>query len=335
MKAIVMTEPGGVDRLKMMDFPDPDAPKPGHILVHLAAAGVNPIDTKIRTRGPFYPDALPCILGCDGAGEVVAVGQGSNYQPGDRVWYFHGGIGQAPGNYAEYHELPQTIARPMPDSLSGIQAAAGPLVIITAWEALYDRARLVSGQTLFIPGGAGGVGHIAIQLAKQRGARVITSVSNESKADFVRQLGADEIIRYDQQDPVERVMDLTRGRGADVVFDTLGGDVFDQCIQCTAHYGDLVTLLDPGTRPLKEARNRNIRISFTFILIPMLRNLPEALAHQGAILDQCAQWIDQGRLKIHVSHQLPLAQAADAHRLIEQGHTQGKIVLLPPIRPPG
>lgn len=329
MKAVLMPEPGPCSLLSIDEIDEPAITKTTQIKVRLRAAGVNPIDTKLRNHGLFYPDGLPAVLGCDGAGEVVETGSNVNrFKPGDRVWFCHGGLGGDQGNYAEYQILDQEIARPMPSSTDFDTAAAAPLVLITAWEALFDRARLKDGQTVLIHAGAGGVGHVAIQLAKIRGARVLTTVSDDQKAGFVKSLGADEVVNYKTDNLVERVNELTDGRGADVVFDTVGPEVFKQSIPCTAHYGDLVTILDPGTgMEFKEARTRNLRIGFTLMLTPMLRNLPDARAHHSEILDQCAQWIDQGRLRIEVSQRLPLEQAAKAHEMIEAGHTMGKIVL--------
>ena len=171
---------------------------------------------------------------------------------------------------------------------------------------------------------------MAIQLAKSAGARVLTTVSSAAKADFVKGLGADEAIIYPDEDFVEAVDRLTEGRGAEVVLDTVGPEVFRQSIPAVAHYGDLVTLLDPGSEVhWKEARNRNLRIAFTLMLTPMLRDLPEARAHQAQILCECGKLIEAGRLRIEVAGSRSLEQAAEAHRQIEAGHTQGKWVLRP------
>jgi NADPH2:quinone reductase len=234
------------------------------------------------------------------------------------------------GNYTEVTLVDEAACSLKPAGLSFEAAAAGPLVLITAWEALFDRARLQAGQTVLIHGGAGGVGHVAIQLAKSIGARVLTTVSTIQKAEFVKGLGADEAILYPEMDFVAEVNRLTDDRGADVVLDTVGPAVFQQSIPAVAHYGDLVTLLDPGTDiNWKEARNRNLRIAFTLMLTPLLRDLPSARAHHGQILAECGRLIESGRLRIDVARTLPLEQAAEAHRQIEMGHIQGKLVLRP------
>lgn len=327
-----MTAAGDAAVLRLADIPEPVIERPTQVKVRLHAAGVNPVDTKIRRRGLFCPGALPAVLGCDGAGTVVAVGADvTRLEVGDEVWFCHGGLGAEQGNYAEFTVIDQSIARRRPVKVGVDAAAAAPLVLITAWEALYDRARLQRDQTVLIHAGAGGVGHVAIQLAKLRGARVFATVGSADNATFVRHLGADEVINYREHDFVAAVNELSGGRGADVVLDTVGGDTFQRSIDAVAHYGDLVTLLEPGTDiSWKEARNRNLRIGFVLMLTPLLRDLPQARAHHGEILDACREWIDAGRLRVEVSRRWPLAQAADAHRWIEQGHASGKVVLTMP-----
>jgi NADPH2:quinone reductase len=321
MKAIHMTAVGGPEVLTQVDTAQPE-PGPGEVKVRLRAAGVNPIDTKLRARGLFYEQALPAVLGCDGAGTVESLGSGvSGLRPGDAVWFCHGGLGREPGNYAEATVVPAGVARRKPAALSFEQAAAAPLVLITAWEALFDRAGLRSGQTVLIHGGAGGVGHVAIQLARHAGARVCTTVGDDSHAQMVRSLGAET---------VDAVLEWTYGRGVDVALDIMGGQVLSDTFGAMAHYGSVVTLLDPGNAvDWKAARNRNLRIGFELMLTPMLLDLPEARAQQGDILDRCAALCDAGALTIAVSATLPLAQAAQAHKLIETGHTHGKLVLVP------
>jgi NADPH2:quinone reductase len=328
MKAILMTAVGGPEVLSLSDIDEPQITSPTGIKVKLHAAGVNPIDTKVRRNGLFFPNALPAVLGCDGAGEVVAVGaEVDRFKPGDKVWFCHGGLGREQGNYAEYTVLDQRWAAMMPTTLTFSEAAAAPLVLITAWGALYDRGGLQAGQTVLIHAGAGGVGHVAIQLAKLKGARVITTVSSERKADFVRALRADEVIDYRRNDVADAVNQLTAGQGCDLVFDTVGPSVFEQSIPATAHFGRLVTILDPGALNWGEARMRNLTIGFELMLTPMLRDLHEARDKQITMLNHCADFIDQGRLKIHLSEQMALKDAAEAHKRIEDGHTQGKIVL--------
>lgn len=327
MQAIHMTAAGGVEVLEPREVAVPELTADDQVLVRLRAAGVNPVDTKIRARGPLTA-SLPAVLGCDGAGVVAVAGSAvTHVAEGDAVWFCHGGLGGPAGNYAEYAVVPGHVARPKPRAFGFVHAAAAPLVLITAWEALFDRALAGPGKVVLIHGGAGGVGHVAIQLAKHAGARVITTVGGRDRAEFVCGLGADEVIYYKEQDFVAEVNRLTGGRGVDIALDTQGGGVFQRTVDAVAHYGDLVTLLDPGAAQWQEARNRNLRIGLVLMLTPMLRDLPAARAHHGEILDACAGLAHEGRLHIHVSHTFPLAEAAAAHACLEGGHMQGKAVL--------
>lgn len=329
MKAVLMTAPGAPEVLQLQQVPNPSSPGDTELLIRLKAAGINPIDTKLRQRGTFYPDKMPAILGCDGAGIVEAVGAGvENFRPGDEVYFCWGGLGDRYGNYAEYTLIDERFVAQKPASLSFAAAAAAPLVLITAWESLYDRGRLEAGRKALIHAGAGGVGHVAIQLAKLQGANVCTTVSSPEKADFVRSLGADEVIFYHQTDFVGATLDWTQGEGVDLAFDTIGGDIFAKSFPAVKIYGDIVTILEPDAKTSwKVARSRNLRISLELMLTPMLQGLVEDLQHQAKILSQCARLIDEGNLKIHLNKTFPLEAAADAHRLLESGSMMGKIVL--------
>lgn len=330
MKCILMADVGSPDVLQLAEVERPRIAGDSQVLVRLHAAGVNPVDTKLRSRGTYYPERMPAILGCDGAGVVEAVGAAvRDFQPGDEVYYCYGGIGGAPGNYAEYNVVEQAVLARKPATVDFATAAAAPLVLITAWEALHDRARMAAGQSVLIHAGAGGVGHVAIQLAKAAGCRVITTVSSDAKAAFVSGLGADHVLRYDREDVVNRALELTDGRGVEIAFDTVGGKVFQGCFAATRPYGDIVSLLQPGAdTDWKVARMRNQRVSLELMLSPLYYGWTEALRHHGAILGECASLFDSGRLTLHLDRTLPLAEAAQAHRLLEQGGMTGKIALL-------
>jgi NADPH:quinone reductase len=330
VKAVLITAPGNPEVLQVQEVPNPTSPGATELLIRLKAAGINPIDTKLRQRGTFYPDKMPAILGCDGAGIVEAVGAAvQQFRPGDEVYFCYGGLGDRFGNYAEYTVVDERFVARKPKSLSFAEAAAAPLVLITAWESLYDRGRLEAGRKVLIHAGAGGVGHVAIQLAKLQGAEVCTTVSSPEKADFVRQLGADKVIFYTQTDFVPAALDWTEGEGVDLAFDTVGGDIFSKTFPAVRVYGDIVTILEPDAKTnWKVARSRNLRISLELMLTPMLQGLVEDLKHQAKILSQCARLIDEGKLKIHLAKTFPLEAAADAHRLLETGSMLGKIALI-------
>ena len=329
MRAVQMTAVGAPEVLQAVDLAEPEITSPTQIKVRLHAAGINPIDTKIRSKGLFYGAQPPAILGCDGAGEVVACGdQADRFNMGDRVWFCHGGLGREPGNYAGYTVLEQAEAEPMPASIDYPHAAAGPLVLITAWEALFDQARLQTGENVLIHAGAGGVGHVAIQLAKVRGAKVLATAGTPESMALCRELGADEVIDYRNEDVIARTHELTGGEGVQVCLEGAGPQVFRDSIALMAPYGRLVTLLDPGADlDLSAARSKNLQIAFTLMLTPMLMDLPGPRAHQGEILRECAALIDDDRLRLHVSQTFPLEQATAAHEQIASGHTHGKLVL--------
>lgn len=330
MKAIVFETPGSASVLRLQDIPAPTIQTESEVLVRLRAAGVNPIDTKLRSRGTFYPEKTPHLLGCDGAGIVEAVGAAvQSFQVGDEVFFCNGGLGGLMGTYAEFAVVDERFLAIKPAALSFVEAAAAPLVLITAWESLYDRGRLQAGQKVLIQAGAGGVGHVAIQLASLQGAEVCTTVSSEAKAEFCKSLGADLVILYKNTDVVDDVLTWTQGQGVDLAFDTVGGETFYQTVPAVKIYGDLVTILepDPALGNLKTARMRNLRISLELMLTPMLQGLGEEQEQQAHILQQCAGLCDRNLLKIHVSKTFPLAQAGAAHELLETGSVTGKIVL--------
>jgi NADPH:quinone reductase len=332
MKAIIFEQPGDPDVLTMQDWPEPRIQQPTEILIQLKAAGVNPIDTKLRHRGTFYPERMPAILGCDGAGIIVAVGEQARwFEVGEEVFFCSGGLGAETGTYAEYAVVDQRSVALKPKSLSFAEAAAMPLVTITAWEALRDRAKFQDVKRVLIHGGAGGVGHVAVQIAKFSGAKVCTTVSSDAKASFVKQLGAELAINYRQTDFVAAVLDWTEGEGVDLVLDTVGGKTFEQSFAATRVYGDVVTLLEPAPETnWKIARNRNLRVSFELMLTPLLQGLVPALQNQVGILKNIDSWINfyPYQFKVHLEKTFPLGAAADAHRFLEAGSVTGKVCLL-------
>ena len=330
MKAILMTAAGNPDVLQLRDIAKPELPSPHHLRVMLAAAGVNPLDTKLRAKPVYYPDKLPAILGCDGAGTVEETGSAvTRFKVGDAVYFCNGGIGDEPGCYAEYTTLHEEYCAAKPANLSLEDAAALPLVLLTAWEALVERANLQTGQTLLIHAAAGGVGHIAVQLAHHLGANIAATVGDEKKLGLVHGLGAEKIIEYREQDFVQETLDWTQGRGADVVFDTVGGETFLRSLNAVRIGGKLVTLLSTplALADTQLARLRNLSLCYELMLTPQVMNLHDERVRQRRILEEGAKLVEAGRLGVLVSHKLPLQQAALAHRMIEAGGMTGKIVL--------
>jgi NADPH2:quinone reductase len=331
MDGIVMTGVGGLEVLQKTSLPQPTITAPNQVLIRVKAAGVNPIDLKIRQRGSLLGESYPILLGCDGAGIVEEVGaQVQDFKVGDEVYYLWGGLGQPhTGNYATYAVVPDHMVALKPKNLSFAEAGAVPLPLITAWEALYDRCHLQAGDRVMIQAGAGGVGHLAVQLAKLLGAEVATTVSSQDKASLARKLGADLPIIYPHTDQLAAINEWTGGKGVDVSFDTVGGEVFFTCCAMTKLYGDVATILAPDftVGDLKHSRNYNLRISLVLMLSPTLLNDQAAQIAQGQILRQASQLFEQHKLSVHLSQTFPLAEAALAHQVIATGSTTGKIAL--------
>lgn len=329
MKAVRLRAAGDTENLVLEDIPEPKVQSPRMMRVRLHAAGINPVDTKLRRSGTYYPDRLPAVLGCDGAGVVDAVGSAvTRFRIGDPVFFFNGGIGAAQGNYAEYTLVDERHAVAKPDNVDFATAAATPLVFLAAWEALFDRAGLIKDQTVLIHAGTGGVGHVAIQLARRAGARVLTTVSDRTKAEYAQQLGADRAVDYRDEDFVRAVLAATGDRGADVVFDTVGGDTLSRSTAVVRVGGTLVTLLKPEAgMDWDTARLRNLRVAFELMLTPMHLGLEGLREHQTEILRCAAEMLQRGELTVRVAQRFPLAQAAQAHQRIEAGGVMGKLVL--------
>jgi len=328
MKAILIKSVGDPKVLEVADIPKPEINNENEVLVKIKAAGVNPIDAKLR--GGLYPlNNFPAVLGCDGAGIVEGVGnEVTKFKIGDPVYYFHGGVDGIQGNYTEYKVLNQHFIAHKPKSIDFFESAALPLVAITAWEALFIHANLKKDKSVFINGAAGGVGHVAIQLAKYKKAKVFASVSSDEKNIFVSKLGVDHVINYKKENVSDEILKLTNNKGIDIVLDSVGGDEIEKIIPAISHYGKIVTLLQPNNKiNWSNARFRNINLSFEVMLSPLLFNLKNKQIKQTKILQKCANLIDNKNLKIHINNVMPLKWAAKAHKKIEAGHTMGKIVL--------
>ncbi|MEU9699405.1 NADP-dependent oxidoreductase [Streptomyces sp. NPDC047981] len=304
MRAIAATAWGGPEVLAETRVARPE-PGPTEILVRVHAAGINPADWKIRATGGFGPWGEPPILGFDVSGVVEAVGLGVTlYAPGDEVF----GMPQFPqqaGGYAEYVAAPARHFARKPAGLSHVEAAALPLAGLTAWQALVETAGLRAGQRVLVHAAAGGVGHLAVQIAKARGAHVIGTAS-AAKHDFLRSLGVDEPIDYTTTDFATAVRDV------DIVLDCYGGDYGTRSLPVLRDGGSLVTLPSPLDAPAPE---RGIRTGFTLV------------EPDYAGLLALAELVEAGRLRPEVDTVLPLAEAAKAHALGESGRTRGKLVL--------
>ncbi|MBC3776516.1 MULTISPECIES: zinc-dependent alcohol dehydrogenase family protein [Pseudomonas] len=316
MKAMILKAFGGPESFELSDVPKP-VPQAGQVLVRVHATSINPLDYQVR-RGD-YPELvpLPAITGHDVSGVVEAVGPGvTAFTPGDEVWYTPQ-IFDGQGSYAQYHVAAESIIARKPASLSHLEAASLSLVGGTVWEALTVRAALRVGESILIHGGAGGVGHVAIQLAKAIGARVFTTV-REANADFARSMGADVVIDYTQEDYVEAIMRETAGHGVDVVFDTIGGDTLTRSPDALAQLGRIVSIVDI-TQPqnLVQAWGKNASYHFVF-----------TRQNRGK-LDELSALVDRGQLRPHVGAVYSLADIPLAHARLESPNNGllGKIAI--------
>ena len=316
MKAMILKSFGGPDSFELSDVPKP-VPQAGQVLVRVHATSINPLDYQVR-RGD-YPDLvpLPAITGHDVSGVVEAIGPGvSAFAPGDEVWYTPQ-IFDGQGSYAEYHVAADSIIARKPAALSHLEAASLSLVGGTVWEALTVRAVLRVGESILIHGGAGGVGHVAIQVAKAMGARVFTTV-REANADFVRSLGADVVIDYTQEDYVEAIMRETAGHGVDVVFDTIGGDTLSRSADALAQLGRVVSIVDIAQpQNLVQAWGKNASYHFVF-----------TRQNRGK-LDELSALVERGQLRPHVGAVYSLAEIPLAHARLESANNGllGKIAI--------
>ncbi|MCE4059552.1 zinc-dependent alcohol dehydrogenase family protein [Pandoraea sputorum] len=316
MKAVVLKSFGGPESFALEDVPTP-VPHAGQVLVRVHATSINPLDYQVR-RGD-YPDLvpLPSITGHDVSGVVEAFGPGvTGFSVGDEVWYTPQ-IFDGPGSYAEYHVADERIVGKKPPSLTHLEAASLPLVGGTAWEALVERAALRVGESVLVHGGAGGVGHVAIQLAKAMGARVFTT-ARVANVPFVSEMGADIVIDYEKEDYVDVILRETNGHGVDVVFDTIGGDTLSRSPDVLAQLGRVVTIVDIAQpQNLVQAWGKNASYHFVF-----------TRQNRGK-LDELSALVERGQLRPHVGAVYSLADIPAAHALLERRNNglRGKIAI--------
>lgn len=309
MRAVVAEQAGGPEVLTLREVPRP-VPRLTEILVRVRAAGVNPTDWKTRAGGGLASRSFPTILGYDVAGVVEEVGPGvTMYKPGDEV------LGMPlfptpPGAYAEYVAAPGRHFVRKPAALSFEEAAGLPLAALTAWQGLFDTANLSAGQRVLIHAAAGGVGHLAVQIAKSAGAYVIGTAS-AAKHEFVRGLGADEVIDYRTEDFAE----VLREHPVDVVFDPIAGDYSARSLSVLKDDGALVSILPVPAAAAEIARGRGIDTGFTLVE-------PDRLG-----LTALVRLVEEGRLRVQIDSVYPLTEAAEAHRRGETNGASGKIVL--------
>ena len=313
MKACTIEKFGGRDQLKITDLPTPEAGD-GEVLIRIHAAGVNPVDWKIREGRliDMFPHVFPLILGWDLAGVIEAVGHSARrFAPGDEVYAYARRPVAQNGTYAEYIALPESYVTHKPANLSMPEAASIPLTALTAYQALFDAGRLNEGQSVFILGASGGVGSSAVQLAAVKGARIIALASSRNR-DYLKSLGAETVIDYERGDFIQSLGEVVPN-GVDLVFDCHGGDTLERGQLCARVGGSLVSITEMVDE--ESLRQRDVRFAFTFVE----PNVPQ--------LDHIRELIQSGRFRANVTQAFTLDQVAKAHEKIETGHTRGKIVL--------
>ena len=327
MKAIAIQRFGAPTVFQTLDVLKPSV-LPGHVLIRVAATSVNPVDMKIREGvvADIAPD-FPAIVHGDVAGVVEAVGEGVEHlQVGDAVYGCAGGVRGTGGALAEYMLADADLVALKPVSLTMAEAAALPLVSITAWEGLIDRVQVRPGQTVLIYGSTGGVGHIAVQLAKWAGARVYALVSSEEKAAIARQLGADVTINYRQTSVADWVAQHTDGRGFDIVFDTVGNDNLPNAFQAARINGTVVSLVSLSRQDLTLLHAKGLTLHLVYMLLPLLTGCDRP--YHRHILTRVAELVDQGQLRPRLdAKSFDFEAVAAAHAHAGSGHAVGKVVL--------
>jgi NADPH:quinone reductase len=318
---IEIAETGDADVMRLVEREVP-TPGPGEILVEVAAAGVNFVDTYRRSG--LYPHDLPLVLGSEGAGDVIAAGEGAGFAVGDRVAW-----GTGLGSYGTHACIPADIAVMVPDGLDLDLAAAVMLQGMTAHYLAWSTFPLESQHTALVYAAAGGVGRLLVQLAKRRGARVIACTSTAEKSAEVERLGADEVILYRDVDLPEMVRELTGGVGVDVAYDSIGRATFEASLACLRLRGTLVSYGNASGPVEPFGMLRLAQAGSVYATRPRLQDYAATRSElewrAGAILDL----VHQGGLEVHIHGRYPLAEAARAHRDLESGTTVGKLLLIP------
>ena len=314
MRAAVIEKFGPPEVMEIRDIERPK-PGPGEVLVRVVASGVNPVDYKVRASGTWANVPFPAVIGYDVSGVVEECGPGvSGLKAGDEVYFTPEIFGNAHGSYAEYTVARADIVAKKPAGLDHEQAAAIPLAGGTAWEAVIRRLAIRLGETILIHGGAGGVGHFAVQFAKAAGARVIATAGPDNQ-DFLRELGADVAVDYKTQDVAKVAKEATGGKGLDAVFDTVGGENVGKSLPALRGHGGRVGYIVNAGGNLGPMSGKNATLHGIF------------LTRESRRLEEMAPVFERKLARAVVAEVLPLEKVADAHRRLETGRGRGKVVL--------
>ena len=328
MKAMVIDSFGAPEVFREADIPRPQV-LAGHVLIKVMASSVNPIDGRIR-RGetPAMAPDFPAVLHGDVAGVVVAVGdEVSAFKAGDEVFGLAGGVrGTAGGALAEYLLADAAFLALKPQKLDMAAAAALPLVSLAAWQSLFDKGKVASGASVLVHAAAGGVGHIALQLAKWAGALVFATASTPDKLAVGRELGADGVIDYKNESVRDYVKKHTGGQGFDTVFDTVGGANLEKSFEAARPGGQVLAIATRSTHDLTLMNNKGLSLHVVNTMHPLVSG--RSRAHYGEILVQVSRLVDEGVLRpLLDARRFSFAEAGAAHAWLESGQAAGKIVL--------
>jgi putative PIG3 family NAD(P)H quinone oxidoreductase len=325
MRAVVITEPGEPDVLRWLEVPDP-VPGPGEVIIDIAASGVNRAD--LMQRQGFYPPppGAPPYPGLECSGRIRSVGEGvTSWRPGDEVCALLSG-----GGYAERVAVPEGQLLPVPGKVDVTAAAAFPETACTVYANVFQLAGLASGETLLVHGGSSGIGTMAIQLGKAFGARVACTAGSEEKLARCRELGADVTVNYRTEDFVAAVLDATEGAGVDVVLDIMGASYLARNLAALATGGRLVVIgRQGGSRAELDLGVLQAKRASLYATTLRARPAGEKAAVVAAVRDHVWPLIDAGQVAAVIDRELPMSQAAQAHRVMAAGEHIGKILLLP------
>lgn len=326
MRVQMIRENGGPEVFQPAELDRP-TPGAGQVLVEISAASVNSADLMARSMGPvvnFIP-APPAVLGMDFAGTVVEVGEGvTNYAEGDEVFGCAGGVAHHQGTLAEYMSADVRLIAKKPKSLSMAEAAGLPLVSITAYEALVDRLNVKEGQKVLVQGGAGGVGHVAIQIAVSLGAKVFATGTGADQLSLIEKLGATPI-DFAAEKVEDYVARYTDGAGFEAIFDTVGGGNLPASFDAVKLNGQVATTVTIGEIDLTNAHLKGATLHVIYMLIPLIHN--QGAERHGEILAELSKLSDDGKLKPTIDSVFALEEAADAHRKLESKTAIGKVVV--------
>lgn len=329
MKATVIETFGDPSVFKLAELPRP-AVIPGHVLLEVKATSVNPVDCRIRSgQAPGMAPTLPAVLHGDVSGIVVEVGEGvSRFKVGDEVYGLAGGTkGTAGGALADYMLADADFLALKPRTLNMAEAAALPLVSLAAWQALIDRGNVGKGQTVLVHAAAGGVGHIALQIAKWAGATVYTTATLPQKLALGTELGAAGVIDYEKETVRDYVARYTDKKGFDVVFDTVGGPNLEKSFEAVKSLGQVLSIATRSSHDLSLMNFKGLTLHVIYTMYPLVNGIGRA--HYGEIMTNIARIVDEGKLRPVLDPKVfKFSEAAEAHRYLESGQAFGKVVLV-------